>query len=135
MKLVKLCASIPTTFVVLITVASAAERFHLTDLGMLPDHGFSIANGISDSGQVVGASAEIVPGGPFGTMTANSRAVLWPSNGTIQNLGLLNAGDNNSSARAINRSGQVVGESAVLGGGVVVSARAFLWSSSGGMQD
>src|SRR3954465_13541504 len=104
MKLVKLYALIPTAFVVLITVASAADRFHLTDLGMLPDHGFSQANVVGGSGQVVGASAEIVPGGPFGTMTANSRAVLWPSNDTIQNLGLLNAGDNNISAASFNGS-------------------------------
>lgn len=75
----------------------------------------SAAYGINAAGQVVGEF--------------NGRAFLWQS-GVMQDLGTL-PGHASSSGRAINASGQAVGESVAAEGSV---SRAFLWDS-GAMHD
>ena len=59
----------------------------------------------------------------------NWHAALWQSNGSMQDLGALTAGDN-SEAYGINDDGQVVGYSGPQGG----AEQAFLWQSGTGMQ-
>lgn len=97
----------------------------MMDLGDLPG-GSAVANGsdINSGGQVVGYSVGQEPGDyQFGWAT------LWESRGAvIQGLGDLPGGRNNSSAHAINDSGQVVGESETASG-----TRAFLWTSGSPM--
>lgn len=85
--------------------------YNVIDLGTLPGGTFSSANGINNSGQVVGDSDS----------DNGTRAFLY-SNGTMTDLGTL-PGGSNSSATGINNSGQVVGN-AVLG-----TTRAFLYSN------
>jgi probable HAF family extracellular repeat protein len=110
------------------------------------------ASGINDRGQVVGfyiledgsthaylLSAELVAkdlgpgyanavnflGSVVGSTAFDGHAFLWTERGGMQDLGTL-AGDNVSSAAAINLAGLVVGTS---------GTRAFLWSQKNGMQD
>jgi probable HAF family extracellular repeat protein len=82
------------------------QQFGVEDLG----EGF--ANAINFFGNVVGINSA-------------SHAFLWTPAGGMQDLGVL-AGDDESSAAAINILGQVVGTS---------GSRAFHWSPSMGMQD
>jgi probable HAF family extracellular repeat protein len=95
----------------------------MRDVGALPGGNFSIAQGINDSGQVVGVSTTL---GPF-------RAFLWSSTSGIQDLGTLGGGVQldpalrgalGSQANAINSFGQVVGFSDTPSG----PQHAFLWS-------
>src|SRR6266571_6354380 len=97
----------------------------MQDLGTLPGDNQSQANGINDSGQVVGYSLYFIP-------LSNSifHAFLWSSGSGMRDLGALSGADS-SRASGINNSGQVVGESFASSGGL----RAFLWSSASGMQD
>jgi len=81
-----------------------------------------VANGINDAGQIVGSSA--APGGLV-------EASLW-QNGTVTSLGTLPGGtgagtaaDYNSTAAAINASGQIVGSSWTSSG----FYHAFLWQN------
>jgi probable HAF family extracellular repeat protein len=99
-------------------VWSAAVGLH--DLGALPGGGNSYAQGINDSGQIVGWSVGSV----------ETRAFLWTSSGGMQDLGTL--GGPSASAYGINDSGQIVGNAALADG---VSQHAFLWTSAGGMKD
>ena len=68
-----------------------------TDIGVLPGDAASYANGINDTGQVVGESTNI---------NNSYRAFLY-SNGTMTNLGTL--GGASISPTGINHSGQIVG--------------------------
>ena len=99
-------------------VWSAVVGLH--DLGALPGGGNSIAQGINDSGQVVGWSVG----------AAETRAFLWTSSGGMQDLGTL--GGPSALAYGINDAGQVVGNAALADG---VSYHAFLWTSAEGMKD
>jgi len=88
----------------------------MKDLGTL-DSGRSTgatANGINDSGQIVGNST---------CGSSCIHAVLWTASG-MQDLGTL-SGASVSSANAISIHGQVVGE----------AGSAFVWSQATGMQD
>lgn len=90
----------------------------IQDLGTLGG-ATSEAHGINRNGQVVGVSET----------SSGPRAFLW--NGTaMQDLGTL-PGDTSSRADAINDQGTVIGASEGGGSGT----RAFVWTSSGGMQD
>jgi probable HAF family extracellular repeat protein len=81
-------------------------------------NGVSIAQGINESGQVVG----------YVTLEGiQTRAVLW-ENGQVRDLGTL--GGSFSQAAGINERGQIVGSSETPDG----SVHAFLWKS-GSMQD
>ena len=87
--------------------------YNVINLGTLPGGTISIANGINNSGQVVGYSGS--SNGP--------RAFLY-SNGIMTDLGTL-PGGTVSNATAINDSGQVVGNS----DGSNSTIRAFLYSN------
>jgi probable HAF family extracellular repeat protein len=72
----------------------------MRDLGTLGGK-TSAANGINDTGQVVGVSDTRHP--------PDSHAFLWTARGGMQDLGTL--GGQESDAYAINAAGQVVGDS------------------------
>jgi probable HAF family extracellular repeat protein len=96
----------------------------MIDLGALGG-GYSVARvavDVSDSGQVVGDS----------TADRSSRAFSWtPSDGMVD-LGTL-GGD--SSAYAVNESGQVVGYSYIAAPGADVEYHGFSWTAHGGIVD
>jgi probable HAF family extracellular repeat protein len=77
---------------------AAQAPYTMIDLGTLPGGNYSHANGINDSGQVVG-NAE--------TPSGDVHAFLY-DNGEMKDLGIL-PGGSRSSASGINDSGQVVG--------------------------
>jgi probable HAF family extracellular repeat protein len=89
-----------------------------TGLGYLASINYSSAHAINRQGQIVGEST---------TNSAGSviHAVLWNTNGTKVDLGVL-AG-NYSSANAINSSGVIVGESSVEG---TTNSQAFIHTNS-----
>jgi probable HAF family extracellular repeat protein len=91
----------PTNF--FYVLAFLFENGALSDLRHLNGAPYAIAYGINDTDQVVGESA-----------TANNTHAFLYSNGTMTDLGTL-AGTitGYSSAHAINRAGQIVGESSV----------------------
>jgi probable HAF family extracellular repeat protein len=93
-----LCAAVLGLFS--LSTAHAQVLINLGDLG----GGQSYAEGLNNSGQVVGYST---------TSGGNTDAFLY-SNGTITNLGTL-AGDADSAATGINDSGQIVGYSGTSG--------------------
>jgi probable HAF family extracellular repeat protein len=96
--------------------------YQITDLGSLPGgNGESFANGINDSGQVVGLAFINNPHG---------HAFLWDAANGMQDLGTL-PGDSFSDAIGINNSGQVVGCSYTT----FTLRHAFLWDATSGMQD
>jgi len=88
----------------------------------LADDTVSVAGGINEVGDIVGASG---PCTAFAT-----HAVLWKKDGSVIDLG--NLGGATNVAAAINNQGQVVGNS-VLSDGMTVHA--FLWEEGIGMQD
>jgi probable HAF family extracellular repeat protein len=80
-------------------------RYSITDLGTLGGSGPVVAQGINDSGQVVGTSY---------TASGFFHAFLWQSGSGMQDLGALGGG--NSQANGINDGGQVVGTSSTASG-------------------
>jgi len=94
----------------------------MTDLGTLSGNpaDLSEAMGVNEAGQVVGIAVTGYQG--------YNRAFLWDSASGMIDLGTLGGG--NSTAYAINESGQVVGWANVVGG----SIHGFLWQS-GAMTD
>jgi probable HAF family extracellular repeat protein len=97
--------------------SAGSER---TVLAPLAGSEASEATWINDSGTTVGFSA---------TAAEQRRATLWPARGAPQDLGTL-PGSSASQAFGINNVGVVVGTSASAAG-----SRAFVWSSTTGMQD
>ncbi|HEV7991677.1 MAG TPA: PKD domain-containing protein [Gemmatimonadaceae bacterium] len=83
--------------------------------------GFTRANAINASGQIVGSAADAV---------SSAHAVLWSGFAAIQDLGTL--GGSSSMAIDINDAGQVIGSSDTFGD---ASTSFFIWSGSTGMQD
>ncbi|WP_375506713.1 hypothetical protein [uncultured Nostoc sp.] len=101
------------------------ENGQTTNLGTLPGDGYSVANDINDSGQVVGSSGL--------TGVDDGRAFLYSSGTGIQDLGRLRPTDLFSFGVGINNLGQAVGFSgtnsnffAPDGNGL----RAFLYSDN-----
>ncbi|MEH2328832.1 DUF3466 family protein [Nostoc sp.] len=97
----------------------------ITNLGTLPGDGYSQANDINDSGQVVGSSGL--------TGVNDTRAFLYSSSTGLQDLGRLRPTDLFSTGLGINNLGQIVGFSgtsnnffAADGNGL----RAFLYSDN-----
>jgi probable HAF family extracellular repeat protein len=78
-------------------IVSAEQQ--MIDLGTLPGGFNSVAKGINDYGQIVGAS--------------DSNAFIW-QDGLMTDLGTL-SGENFTSATSINNIGQIVGNSAIFG--------------------
>ena len=93
----------------------------MRDLGTLIGPG-TWAGGISDSGQIIGASSS-PPG-------YHSKAFLWDSVSGKRDLGTLGGPD--SIAEGINSGGQVVGEADLPGGSYW---HAFIWDGANGMRD
>ena len=90
-----------------------AQMYTFMDLGNLgnppgPNYGFSFPMGINNSGQIVG-----LPYGEMITTHAFRTAPNSPINPTTDDLGTL--GGSRSGAWGINRSGQVVGDSSIIG--------------------
>jgi probable HAF family extracellular repeat protein len=84
-----------------VSILSAHAQFQIKDLGTLgSDSSTSVAVGINNSGEIVGAS-EAIPG------TGLLHAVLWTKKGKIVDLGSM--GGNYSVAHRINNRGQVIG--------------------------
>jgi uncharacterized protein (TIGR03000 family) len=92
----------------------------MQDLGTLPGHTASFADGINNNGQVVGASW---------FSGDDEHAFLWDATNGIQDLGTLSAAKP-SKALGINNNGQVVGGSYTASG----QNHAFLWQD-GTMSD
>jgi probable HAF family extracellular repeat protein len=112
-----------------------------TDLGALiepldPTAAGSAANGVNDSGQVVGWSSTI----PNEYTTESIvHAVLWSPAGVIQDLGTL-PGDQFSAALKINSSGEIVGASGntaskLYAQPLQVTGRPFISTARNGMHD
>jgi probable HAF family extracellular repeat protein len=89
-----------------------------TGLGYLSSASYSSAHAINRPGQIVGESTTNSTGSVI-------HAVLWDTNGTKVDLGVLNG--NYSSANAINNSGIIVGESSVEGS---TNSQAFIYTNS-----
>jgi probable HAF family extracellular repeat protein len=81
-------------------IAANAPQYAITDMGLLPDGGFSKALGISENGLVVG-EASVEPDETF-----YGHAVLWDRGALIDLTGL---GLSGSRAYGVNNSGLVVG--------------------------
>jgi probable HAF family extracellular repeat protein len=89
-----------------------------TGLGYLSSSSYSSAHGINQLGQIVGESTTNSTGSVI-------HAILWDTNGTKLDLGVLSG--TYSSANAINNSGIIVGESSVEGS---TNAQAFIYTNS-----
>jgi probable HAF family extracellular repeat protein len=109
---------------------AGAQVYGITDLGILPTGTFSYATGINNFGHVTGV-ADVLNS----YSERVHRAVLWTTNGGMQDLGTLPNIVNDSSfaswANGVNDLGVVVGGSWYD----QEENHAFLWSQSGGMRD
>ena len=101
MKLKQVVAAMSAAVVLWSGTAQAAPTYSLTNLGDFGGN-YSSANGINNSGQVVGEAWTF----PDVLLGSNSRAFLY-SGGSMTDLGTL--GGNNSYALDINNNGQIVG--------------------------
>jgi probable HAF family extracellular repeat protein len=109
----------------------------IRQLSPLPGDTVGFACAINDMGQVVGISGRcgntIIPG-----FAAGPHAVLWESDGSVQDLGSLGGTSNptmlavGNGALAINNRGEVAGVSALPGS---TTFHPFLWTKSKGIQD
>jgi probable HAF family extracellular repeat protein len=96
------------------------ESGRVTDLGNLGGDTWNTAGAINENGDVVGFSGTR-PDDLDGVYT---HAFVKPRHGTMQDLGVLAAGDISSTATSINRWGQVVGYS-----NDESTFRAFIWQN------
>lgn len=99
----------------------SAASYRLIDLGALEEFPISLARGLNEHGDVVGAAVS-------GYLT-ESRAVAYDVDG-VHDLGSLGGGV--SVAKGINRDGVVVGRSTLKGKERRMSA--FVWTEDDGMQ-
>lgn len=106
-------------FTALLSAASVAQTYTVTDLGTLK-HGSARIHAINAAGQAAGAS-----GFPHG---ADTHAFFWQKQGGMRDLGTL--GGDFSAAFGINDSGTVVGSS-----NTADTIHAFQWTSTAGMTD
>lgn len=85
--------------------AELPPRYTVTDLGAPAGYQTSQATALNDKGQVVGSSTSVADG------ISTTHAFLW-ENGVMRDLGSLatQAGDMGTIARAINNSGDIVGD-------------------------
>lgn len=105
--------------VLILAPLACAQDYIATRLPTLGGGG-AAASGISDKGQIVGASS---------LTNGNSHAFLWSRGTHMQDLGTL--GGPTSTASAINAAGQVVGAA----DDAMDNSHPFLWTQAGGMQD
>jgi probable HAF family extracellular repeat protein len=104
-----------------------AQKYTVTDLGVLSGDSASEGFGLSPSGQVVGCSDTSAVGSFPCQGSLPGHAFLWSSSGGMQDLGTLNG--TFSIAFGANNSGEVAGYSADSQGVLT----AFLWTQSTGM--
>jgi probable HAF family extracellular repeat protein len=95
----------------------------IRDLGTLSGGSVSVANAINDAAQVAGGSDSA------GTDT---HAFVWSKATGMQDLGTLIGSGGYSVAQAINRYGEVVGQSTVGPGG---QTHGFVWTKARGLKD
>jgi probable HAF family extracellular repeat protein len=97
----------------------------------LPGDTVGFANGVNNSGQVVGASG--LCSNTSAVTVASPHAVLWESDGSPIDLGHLEgtAPGLYNMATSINNRGEVVGAAQSADGTI----HAFLWTTEAGMQD
>jgi probable HAF family extracellular repeat protein len=105
---------------VLATALGSEIRYNITDIGTFGGF-YSIAEGINDSGQVIGRSANT--DGKF-------RAYIWDRGTGLQSLGVI-GNNQESQALAINNAGQVVGN---LHRGSDSYYTPFIWDRVNGMR-
>jgi probable HAF family extracellular repeat protein len=95
------------------------EDRELVDLGTLPGGFAAFATAINDRGHVVGGSR---------TANRDFHAFLWEQGTGMIDLGTLSPGDHISVARAINKSGQIAGNSGpVIVDPQIPPQRGFIW--------
>jgi probable HAF family extracellular repeat protein len=106
--------SVPTVFGIPTLHPFLWETGQMIDLGSLGGV-YARANGLNNSGQVVG----------FSTLTGdlNGRAFLW-AHGSMQDLGTLGGGFTFSEANAINDKGEIAGHTSTADG----AFRGFRWA-------
>lgn len=100
---------------------TAAALYSVTDLGTLGTGNLSVANGINNTGEVVGYT-DVTVGLPHG--------FRW-SGGVMTDLGVESGGDD-SVAQAVNDAGQIAGTADRQSGGYGYPVR---WSASGVLTD
>jgi probable HAF family extracellular repeat protein len=116
--------------VIFATVASA-QRYVVTDLGVLHGDTSSVGNWINSAGQVAGcADTSTGTTAPCTSDLSGQRAFLWTKEKGFHNLGTLPGGDV-SEAIGINDSGEVVGYSFTNQG----TSHAFRWTRKYRMED
>jgi probable HAF family extracellular repeat protein len=111
---------------------TSAQKYKVTDLGVLPGDSSSIGNWINNSGHVVGCSDPSNGGGGVICQenTAGQHAFLWTQKHGLLDLGTL-PGGNISQAVGINDSDEIVGYSYTNEG----TPHGFRWTSNSGMED
>lgn len=114
------CAIAVTAWLGITPHADAQLSYTFTDLGVLGTGDFSAAYDINDNGWIVGDS-NLTPAADVGSF---GHAFLWdPATPGLQDLGTLTGGLN-STARAINNPGFIVGHSTPGAGS---QQEAFIW--------
>lgn len=93
-------------------------------------HWLGSANGDLVSGEAYAANDSGVVVGRLWVAGGGFRAVRWTANGSMQELGDLPGGNENSNAVGVNASGQIIGS-----GNSDRGMRAVLWNSDGSMLD
>jgi probable HAF family extracellular repeat protein len=107
---------------------ATAQTYSVTDLGVLSGDTASEGIAVNSSGHVVGcADTSDISGFPC-TEAFPGHAFFW-SNGTMQDLGVLNIGDVFSEALYVSDSDQVTGISVNSSG----NSAPFIWTKSTGM--
>jgi len=111
---------------------TSAQKYKVTDLGVLSGDSSSIGNWINNSGHVVGCSDPSNGGGGVICQenTAGQHAFLWTQKHGLRDLGTL-PGGNISQAIGINDSNEIVGYSYTNEG----TSHAFRWTHKSGMVD
>jgi probable HAF family extracellular repeat protein len=117
-----------------LSLCAAAQKYAVTDLGVLKGDNESNGFWINNAGDVVGCSdTETSYGYPCTGLVAGQHAFLWTKKGGMKDLGTL-PGATVSGAIGINESGTVVGYSNVKGG-LTTNFVAVQWSPSGTISD
>jgi len=110
--------------------AAGAQKYTVTDLGVLSGDSSSIGDWINNSGQIVGCSDPTAQNFPCAENTPGEHAFLWTKKKGLLDLGTL-PGGSFSQPYAINDSDEVVGYSDTTES----SSHGFRWFPKTGMHD